>query len=103
MMGHLAWTAAVHWVAVRIVFSRFGVCCDATIALTPVRYDLTMARTLDLSQWAGHWVAVDTENRVRSDAATLAELLAAINAADFGEVEVMRAPAPDDPVVYGLG
>lgn len=62
-----------------------------------------MARTLDLAPWAGRWVAVDAEGRVRSDAASLAELLAAIAEADLGEVEVMRAPAPDDPVAYGLG
>jgi len=62
-----------------------------------------MARTLDLAPWAGRWVAVDAESHVRSDAASLAELLAAIAEADLGEVEVMRAPAPDDPVVYGLG
>jgi hypothetical protein len=30
-------------------------------------------------------------------------LLAAIDEADLAEVEVMRAPAPDDPVFYGLG
>ncbi len=62
-----------------------------------------MARTLDLAPWAGRWVAVDAANRVRSDASSLAELLGAIAEADLGEVEVMRAPAPDEPVVYGLG
>jgi hypothetical protein len=40
---------------------------------------------------------------VRCDAASLAELLDAVAEADVGEVDVMRAPAPDDPVVYGLG
>jgi hypothetical protein len=40
---------------------------------------------------------------VRSDAASLAELLAAIAEANLNDVEVMRAPAPDEPVVYGLG
>lgn len=62
-----------------------------------------MARTLDLAPWAGRWVAVDAADRVRSDASSLAELLRAIEGADLGEVEVMRAPAPDEPVVYGLG
>jgi hypothetical protein len=62
-----------------------------------------MARTLDLAPWAGRWVAVDAESRVRSHAGSLAELLAAIDEAGLGEVEVMRAPAPDDPVFYGLG
>jgi hypothetical protein len=33
----------------------------------------------------------------------LSELLAVLADADLGELEVMRAPAPDDPVVYGLG
>jgi hypothetical protein len=62
-----------------------------------------MARTLDLAPWAGRWVAVDAADRVRSDAGSLAELLRVIEKADLGEVEVMRAPAPDEPVVYGLG
>lgn len=66
-------------------------------------YSELMARTLDLAPWAGRWVAVDAEGRVCSDAASLAELLTAIEEADLGEVEVMRAPAPDDPVVYGFG
>jgi len=61
-----------------------------------------MPRTLDLAPWAGRWVAVDARSRVRCDAPSLAELLTAIAEADLGEVEVMRAPAPDDPVVYGL-
>lgn len=62
-----------------------------------------MVRTLDLDAWAGRWVAVDASNRVRCDAASLAELLDALAEADLGEVEVMRAPTPDSPVVYGLG
>lgn len=62
-----------------------------------------MARTLDLAPWAGRWVAVDSDSHVRSDAASLAELLAAIAEANLNDVEVMRAPAPDEPVVYGLG
>jgi len=48
-------------------------------------------------------VAVDADGLVTCDAASLAELLSEIAEADLGEVEVMRAPAPDDPVVYGLG
>lgn len=62
-----------------------------------------MARTLDLAPWAGRWVAVDSDCHVRSDAGSLAELLAAIAEANLDDVEVMRAPSPDDPVVYGLG
>ena len=62
-----------------------------------------MVRTLDLTPWAGRWVAVDTTNHVRCDAPSLAELLDVLARADVGDVEVMRAPAPDEPVVYGLG
>jgi hypothetical protein len=67
------------------------------------RYADDMARTLDLAPWAGRWVAVDAQSRVRCDAGSLAELLDAIAEASLGDVDVMRAPAPDDPVVYGLG
>jgi hypothetical protein len=63
----------------------------------------TVVRTLDLRQWAGRWVAVDSADLVRCTALTLAELLDVLASADLGEVEVMRAPAPDEPVVYGLG
>lgn len=71
--------------------------------MAPAEYPYGMARTLDLAPWAGRWVAVDADGHVRSDAASLTDLLAAIAAADLSDVEVMRAPAPDDPVVYGLG
>jgi hypothetical protein len=62
-----------------------------------------MVRTLDLRPWAGLWVAVDSANHVRCDAPSLSELLDVLASADLGEVEVMRAPALDEPVVYGLG
>jgi hypothetical protein len=62
-----------------------------------------VVRTLDLSPWAGRWVAVDTANRVCCDAPTLAQLLDLLAAGDTGGVEIMRAPAPGEPVVYGLG
>ncbi|MEM8747371.1 MAG: hypothetical protein AAGF91_11765 [Actinomycetota bacterium] len=62
-----------------------------------------MTRTLDLAPWAGRWVAVDADGRVRSDASSLTELITLIADGDLGEVEVMRAPAPGEPVVYGLG
>ncbi len=62
-----------------------------------------MVRTLDLTPWAGRWVAVDTANHVRCDASSLAELLDVLAVAALADVEVMRAPAPDEPVVYGLG
>ena len=62
-----------------------------------------MVRTLDLTQWAGRWVAVDSSDRVLRDAPSLADLLAVLAEEPVGDVEVMRAPAPDEPVVYGLG
>ncbi|MCE9623755.1 MAG: hypothetical protein K8R99_15555 [Actinomycetia bacterium] len=62
-----------------------------------------MVRTLDLSQWAGRWVAIDASNEVRCDAPSLAQLLDVLALREVGDVEVMRAPAPDEPVVYGLG
>ncbi len=62
-----------------------------------------MVRTLDLTPWVGRWVAVDTTNHVRCDASSLAELLDVLATADIADVEVMRAPAADEPVVYGLG
>jgi hypothetical protein len=62
-----------------------------------------MIRTLDLTPRAGRWVAVDSADHVCCDVPTSAELLDALAAAGLGEVEVMRAPAPDEPVVYGLG
>ncbi len=70
---------------------------DASDTLT------VMARTLDLTPWAGRWVAVDNAGIVRCDASSLAELLDIVARGHVGEVEVMRAPADDEPVVYGLG
>ena len=66
-------------------------------------YAPTMVRTLDLAPWAGRWVAVDSADHVCCDAPTLAGLLDALATAGLGDVEVMRAPALDEPVVYGLG
>ena len=62
-----------------------------------------MVRTLDLTPWAGRWVAVDTANHVRCDAPSLAELLDVLAVAALADAEVMRAPAPDEPVFFGLG
>ena len=56
------------------------------------------ARTLDLTPWAGRWVAVDNAGIVRCDAPSLTELLDIVANGQIGEVEVMRAPADDDPV-----
>lgn len=66
-------------------------------------YASRMVRTLDLTPWAGRWVAVDSTDRVLCDAPSLADLLEVLAGEHVGDVEVMRAPAPDEPVVYGLG
>ncbi len=66
-------------------------------------YASGMVRTLDLTKWAGRWVAVDSSDRVLRDAPSLADLPEILADASVGDVEVMRAPAPDEPVVYGLG
>lgn len=63
----------------------------------------SMTRTLDLTPWAGRWVAVDNAGNVRCDGASLTELLDVVARGNVGEVEVMRAPAADEPIVYGLG
>ena len=62
-----------------------------------------MVRTLDLTPWAGRWVALDSADFVCCEAPTLAELLDTLATAGVGDVEVMRAPALDEPVIYGLG
>ena len=62
----------------------------------------TVVRTLNLTQWAGRSAAIDTTNHVRCDAPSLAALLDVLAVTDAGDVEVMGAPAPDEPVVYGL-
>ena len=69
---------------------------------TPTTFDLVV-RTLQLEAWAGRWVAVDSVGTVRCDSASLAELLAEINRNHITDVEVMRAPDPREPIVYGLG
>ncbi len=69
---------------------------------TPTTFDLVV-RTLQLEAWAGRWVAVDSFGVVRCDAESLAELLANIACDHIKGVEVMRAPDPREPIVYGLG
>jgi hypothetical protein len=61
-----------------------------------------MIRTLDLRQWAGLWVALDADDHVQLSAAELADLIAEVDRLDL-DVEIMRAPVPGDPVVFGLG
>ena len=62
-----------------------------------------MVRTLDLSRWAGRWVALGERDEVRCDAQTLGELLTMLDAEGVGGVSVVRAPALDEPLTYGVG
>jgi hypothetical protein len=62
-----------------------------------------MVRTLDLTAWAGRWVALDNADCVQRDAATLAELMEIIEADGVEGLEIMRAPVPGEPAVFGLG
>ncbi len=61
-----------------------------------------MIRTIDLEGWAGLWVAVGKDSRVHASAATLDALIAEVDKLDL-DVEIMRAPVPGEPVVFGLG
>ncbi len=62
-----------------------------------------MVRTLDLSDWAGRWVALDACDKVCRDAETLSELMAIVRSDGLVDVEAMRAPVPGEPVLYGFG
>ena len=66
-------------------------------------YVLGMVRTLDLTDWAGRWVALDEHDRVVRDAETLEDLMSIIDTDGLEGVSIMRAPVPGEPVVYGLG
>ena len=66
-------------------------------------YGLDMVRTLDLTDWAGRWVALDEHDRVVRDAETLEDLMSIIDTDGLEGVSIMRAPVPGEPVVYGLG
>ena len=61
-----------------------------------------MVRTLHLEQWACQWVAIDHDDRVVASAAELADLIAKVDDSDL-DVEIMRAPIPGEPLVFGLG
>jgi hypothetical protein len=61
-----------------------------------------MIRSLELERWAGLWVAVDAHGKVQASAATLDALIAEVDERDL-DVEIMRAPVPGEPVVFGLG
>lgn len=66
-------------------------------------YVFGMVRTLDLTGWAGRWVALDDHDIVVRDAETLEDLMAILDAEGVEGVSIMRAPVPGEPVVYGLG
>ena len=61
-----------------------------------------MIRTLNLDAWAGRWVAVGKDGKVQASAAELDALIAEVDELDL-DVEIMRAPVPGEPVVFGLG
>jgi hypothetical protein len=62
-----------------------------------------MVRTLDLTGWAGRWVALDEHDDVVRDAESLTDLMAILDAEGVEGVSIVRAPVPGEPVVYGLG
>lgn len=72
-------------------------------SVTPRWCSQAMVRTPDLAKWAGRWVALDENDVVLRDADTLKELLAIVEVDGIEGVSIMRAPAPGEPVVYGLG
>jgi hypothetical protein len=62
-----------------------------------------MIRTLHLEAWAGLWVAVDHEDRVVASAPTVKDLMATLDGEGIEDVEIMRAPDPNEAIPYGLG
>jgi hypothetical protein len=64
-------------------------------------------RDFALSIWPsgapGRWVALDDDDVVRCDAETLGDLHALLDSQGIEDVEVVRAPVPGEPVVFGLG
>ena len=61
-----------------------------------------MIRTLNLGEWAGLWVGVGKDGTVLASASELDALIAQVDERDL-DVEIMRAPVPGEPVVFGLG
>jgi hypothetical protein len=59
-------------------------------------------RTLNLDAWAGLWVGVGKDGAVVVSASDLDALIAQVDERDL-DVEIMRAPVPGEPVVFGLG
>ena len=62
-----------------------------------------MIRTLHLEAWAGLWVAVDHVDRVVASAPTVKDLMATLDGDGIEDVEIMRAPDPNEAIPYGLG
>ncbi len=84
-------------------FRGAALALQSSIARLPTGNVRKMVRTLDLSRWAGRWVALGESDEVCRDAETLGELLLLLEADGMEGVSVMRAPALDEPVIYGLG
>ncbi len=61
-----------------------------------------MVRTLDLRRWAGNWVAVDPSGAVHASGSELSDVIATVESLGV-RLEIMRAPVPGEPVVFGLG
>ena len=61
-----------------------------------------MIRTLNLDAWAGLWVGVGKDGTVVVSASDLDALIAQVDEREL-DVEIMRAPALGEPVVFGLG
>ena len=61
-----------------------------------------MIRTLNLEAWAGMWVAVGKDGAVQASAAELDALISEVDRLDL-DAEIMRAPVPGEPVVFGPG
>lgn len=62
-----------------------------------------MVRTLHLEPWAGRWVAIDLDGDVQCDAAELDDLMTLVHERNLNDLEILRAPHPSEPLVFGLG
>jgi hypothetical protein len=66
-----------------------------------IYYVSMTARTLDLANFAGNWVALDETNGVIRHAATLAGLLSVLDSEGLVGREICRAPGVDEPIDFG--
>lgn len=62
-----------------------------------------MVRTLNLREWAGLWVAIDSDGRVRLSSEDVEQVISEIERLELDGLEIVRAPIPGEPVVFGLG